>query len=123
MSWQQDLNDIRLDKGGWYGCIVNDGWKDIVLLTDAMLVHIDPEYKIQQVKEKFGTLRYYYSTQKMYGSIERKIMDAIVDAAEYRSQYVCESCGGMGELRNNKRWLRTLCDDCYKSNKRSKEAK
>lgn len=112
MSWQQDFNDMRLAEGGWYGCIVDDGWKKIVLEADEMLAYIDPEYKIHQVKEKFGTLRYYYGTKKTYGSIEKRIMDAIVSAAEYKSQYICESCGGIGELRNDKSWLRTLCDEC-----------
>lgn len=113
MSWQQDFNDIRLDKGGWYGCIVNDGWKKLVLETDAMLAYVDPNYKIHQVKEKFGALRYYFGSEKEFGSIERKIMNAIAEAAEYRSQHICEDCGGIGELRDNRRWIRTLCDECH----------
>lgn len=112
MTWQQEFNDKRLADGGWYGCIVNDGWKKIVLETDSMLAHIDPNYKICQVKEKWGELRYYFASEIGYDTIERNIMDAIVRSAESRSRYVCEQCGKFGELRTNRAWIVTLCNTC-----------
>lgn len=81
MSWQADLNAKRCAKG-WYGCIAPDVWKDIILEADEMLAFIDPDYQINQVKEKFGTLRYYFETKYDYDSIERKIMNAIAWHAE-----------------------------------------
>lgn len=114
MSWQEEFNDKRLAKGGWYGCIVQDGWKELVLETDAMLLRMDPDYKICQVKEKFGTLRYYYDSELEYGTIERKIMDAIIDAAEAKSAGICEWCGKYGELRTQRYYVLTLCDGCDK---------
>lgn len=111
-SWQEELNAKRLKTTGWYGCIAPDGWKDIVEKADRMLAHIDPEYEIHQIKEKFGTLRYYFSTKFPYGSIEQSIMDSIVLAAETRSSRTCEQCGKYGEVRDLN-WIRTLCDMHY----------
>jgi hypothetical protein len=64
------------------------------------------------VKEKFGTLRYYYDSDLEYDTVERKIMDAIIDAAEARSAVTCEWCGRYGELRTQRYYVLTLCDDC-----------
>lgn len=121
MTWQEELNDKRLASGGWYGCVVGDGWKDLVLETDAMLLRMDSEYKIQQVKEKFGTLRYYYDSDLEYDTVERRIMDAIIDAAEARSAITCERCGKYGELRTQRYYVLTLCDACNKE--RDKEVR
>ena len=108
-DWQQELNNKRLASGGWYGCIVNDGWKDIVLKTDAQLAFMDPDYKINQVKEKFGTLRYYFETEKV--GIELEIMYAIASYAERLSASTCERCGRYGELCGES-WVVTLCTKC-----------
>lgn len=112
LRWQEELNHKRLKTKGWYGCIAPDGWKDIVLQADKMLAHMDPNYEIQQIKEKYGTLRYYYATYHKSGSVESEIMRAIETWAEHRSQYTCESCGKFGELRDDRYYIVTLCDKC-----------
>jgi ribosomal protein L37AE/L43A len=109
-TWQQELNEKR-QSDGWYGCSVNDGWQNIVLEADAMLEYIDPDYKISQVKEKFGSLRYIFETDK-YG-LERKIMDAIAEYAERKSNNTCEDCGEYGIIRGDIGWMLTLCDKCH----------
>lgn len=109
-SWQQELNAKRLKTKGWYGCIAPDGWKDIVLKADEMLAFIDPDYEIHQIKEKFGTLRYYFGTTKT--GVEDDIMRAIERWAESASASTCESCGKYGELRTETYYIVTLCDDC-----------
>lgn len=112
MTWQKELNDKRVKAKGWYGCIAPDGWKEIVLKADNMLAHIDPDYEIYQIKEKFGTLRYYFGSRYAHSTIQAQIMNAITTWAEHRSQYVCESCGKWGELRDERHWIVTLCDTC-----------
>lgn len=111
MRWQEELNTKRLKTKGWYGCIAPDGWKNIVLEADEMLAYIDPNYEIHQIKEKYGTLRYYYGTTHEYGTTEYKIMDAIVRAAEARSALICEVCGKWGETDWESSWVRTLCEE------------
>ena len=116
MSWQEELNAKRLKTKGFYGCIAPDGWQGIVEKTDQMLAYIDPDYEIHQVKEKFGTLRYYFTTALKYETIEHKIMDSIVMAAELRSSRTCETCGKYGETRDLP-WVRTLCDEHHEKEK------
>jgi hypothetical protein len=114
-TWQEELNDKRLAEGGWYGCAAPDGWKDIVLRADKMLSHIDPDYKIHQIKEKWGTLRYYFGHNFEYESVEAGIMRAIETWAEQRSANTCEQCGKFGELRTDSYYIVTLCDTCHES--------
>lgn len=60
--------------------------------------------KAAQVKEKFGTLRFYMTAHNP------GITEAI-RAAEAASAITCEDCGDPGTPRQNG-WLRTLCDTC-----------
>ena len=51
---------LRRIPDGWGRWISHDaGWYPIVVAFDQRLSAIDPEYVVHQVKEKFGTLRYY----------------------------------------------------------------
>lgn len=62
-------------------------------------------FSVTQVKEKFGTLRYYCSGND-------NICD-FIDYAEHASEHTCEACGEYGKLRDDG-WLVTQCDKCYK---------
>jgi hypothetical protein len=55
-----------------------------------------------QVKEKFGTLRFYYSGGDDY-------ISGLVAMAESMSGHTCEECGSPGEIRRGG-WIKTLCD-------------
>lgn len=57
-----------------------------------------------QVKEKFGTLRFYY-----YGGDD--VIAGMTSMAEAFSGKVCEDCGQSGYL-HTRGWHRTLCDSC-----------
>lgn len=118
-SWQEELNEKRIKQKGWYGCIAPDGWKNLILQTDEMLSFIDPDYAICQVKEKFATLRYYFDSEKT--GIERQIMQAIVNDAERQSAHICESCGKLGQYRDDTYYVVTMCDEC--NTKRLEEIK
>lgn len=58
---------------------------------------------VNQVKEKFGTLRFYYSGGDAY-------IDGLVAMAESMSAATCEECGAPGRVRHGG-WLRCLCDE------------
>lgn len=62
-----------------------------------------PQVVASQVKEKFGTLRFYY-----YGG--DKTVDGIVRMAESMSAVMCETCGAPGKTRSGG-WIQTLCDE------------
>lgn len=57
--------------------------------------------EIVQIKEKFGTLRFYYN-----GGNER--VDALVEFAEAMSGRICEECGDKG-TRDTVGWIKTHC--------------
>src|SRR3546814_10975613 len=59
-----------------------------------------------QIKEKFGTLRWY-----LHGINGR--LRAIVDLAEATSRITCLACGAPGEWRRDLLWILTLCDRDY----------
>lgn len=61
-----------------------------------------PQVVVSQVKEKFGTLRFYYD-----GGDD--IIDGMVRMAEAMSAVTCEECGTPGKIRHGG-WIRTLCD-------------
>ena len=74
---------------------VDSGWYQLVLDCDNELSGIDPNYDLQQVKEKFGGLRYYFqpSDPKL-----REEMDAVVAKYEQLASETCEASGGPGVL-------------------------
>lgn len=63
---------------------------------------------VEQVKEKFGTLRFYYS-----GGDEA--IDGMVRMAESMSSVMCEECGKPGEQTTGG-WIRTLCEEHRREN-------
>ena len=94
-----------------WGDEVGEGWGQIVLECHRQLKHLDPGYRIGQIKEKFGGLRYYYDSSLAFDHLTRAVMDSVVIAAEYRCSITCEVCGSVGSLRTNSRWYKTLCNE------------
>ena len=94
-----------------WGDEVGEGWKSIIADTHKRLHHLDPDYTIIQIKEKFGGLRYYFAQSKNIDPITGEIMEDVVIAAELRCSRMCEHCGAPGEPRAGG-WIKTLCDDC-----------
>ena len=63
-----------------------------------------PQVTLDQVKEKFGTLRFYYSGGDDY-------ISGLVSMAESMSGVTCEGCGNPG-VQGGKGWIRTECLPC-----------
>jgi len=100
-----------------YGLECGEGWKKIVDRTHEKLKYIDPDYKIAQIKEKFGGLRYYYDQTVDYGSTASQIMEDIVRAAEHEASRTCELCGTSKssdkvEIRVHNHWYFGYCQSC-----------
>ena len=91
-----------------FGFEHGDGWYSIIhsLCTDIKKIlekYSDSEFEVIQVKEKFGTLRFYVSGG--CEKIEKRIMKA-----ERQSARACEVCGKPGKLRGHG-WLYTACEE------------
>ena len=108
-----------------FGFEHGDGWFDLIDKLSAKLEMLNnepacPYYTIAvQVKEKFGTLRFYTHLERKAGdtptdderAAERvwgDIIWDITDRAEGQSAWICEECGDFGETNSNG-WLSTLC--------------
>ena len=99
--------------GGKYGGFAcGEGWWPILEeLCSSIQQHVDwknrqsevvPQVTVEQIKEKFGGLRFYYS-----GGDDT--IDGMVRMAESWADHSCETCGAPGKKRNSG-WIRTLCD-------------
>jgi hypothetical protein len=69
---------------------------------------------LHQIKEKFGTLCYYFWPSSDDPSPELiDAMYAVTDSAEHVSATICERCGNPGTLHQSPRvWVKTLCGSC-----------
>jgi hypothetical protein len=127
--------DIRNSAMG-FGFECRDGWFDLVynlckrihtFYTTKYIGHgpdkeiyhhvVPPYFEVLQVKEKWGSLRFYITGAPM------EVHDMIHEA-EHQSFYICEICGKRAEksfskdyksfYRDELPWVQTLCDDCLK---------
>lgn len=89
------MNDID-----WTLC-VGPGWRPLVARAVAAIEAAG--YQVEQVKEKFGTLRIYYFGTGVPAA----------DEAERESGHICEACGEPGRMRQRDGWLMTRCDRCF----------
>jgi len=99
-----------------WGFDCGDGWYNIIdTLCHQIQWHLehnlgadeDPDtvrVEATQVKEKYGTLRFYYNGGNDF-------IEGVVWMAEALSAVTCELCGNPGTVRNDG-WIRTLCDGC-----------
>lgn len=85
---------------------VGIGWGKLVGALWDFCKMQNPPIDIHQVKEKFGTLRFYVGgvTSERYDSVY-----TIISAVEHLSGYICEVCGEEGKLRGQ-RWYYTSCN-------------
>ncbi len=69
------------------------GWEDLVVECHRAIVAICPDYKINQIKEKFRGLRYYVS---LPDGITKETSDQVYDlirSAEAKAWKTCAVCG------------------------------
>lgn len=92
-----------------FGFECNDGWFNLI---DALCLTITSYQKynkvepviVEQVKEKFGSLRFYYSGGNDF-------IHGMVRLAEVISEKTCEVCGSAGIIQYDSNWLKCLCEE------------
>ena len=94
-----------------WGVECGDGWNDLLTVLCEQITQYENEkeseyFKVRfdQIKEKYGGLRVYFSGGDEY-------IEGLVAMAEALSYKTCEVCGGRGKV-NDKGWIATLCDTC-----------
>lgn len=106
-----------------WGFAVGDGWRGILEELSAKINALDPKDFViaDQVKEKFGGLRFYYhieaddayQAKTLFKKVER-----LVRKASDKSYETCEKCGRPGSTDHPEKkpssWICVLCDDCAK---------
>lgn len=94
-----------------WGFSCGDGWFDLIdQLCGNIQSYIDnnkhlnvPQVTVDQVKEKFGTLRFYVT-----GGNE--LIRGMIWFAESMSGRICETCGAPGK-RRGRGYIYTACDE------------
>lgn len=118
-----------------WGCDCGNGWHDLISCLCWMIrqhennkkwrkkyleeneperLKQEPEYfpvKFDQIKEKYGGLRAYFSGGDDY-------VKGLVSMAEAMSYKICEVCGEQGSP-NKGGWITTLCEKCRNKNGQS----
>lgn len=118
----RDFPELYVDRRGdergtcmCWGFECGDGWYELIRQLSEKLTKLIKEFpkeeqsdfRALQVKEKYGTLRFYLTAGT------DAIFDAI-DEASSSSAKICESCGRPGRIRGEG-WLLTRCDGCVNS--------
>lgn len=99
---------------------VGAGWQPLIDELHARLTELDPGYVVDQIKEKWGGLRYYITvSDDLDNGILAEVHDATW-AAEEKSLNTCENCGVTGSAVTTQAssvgyWIRTLCSTCRQS--------
>ena len=99
---------------GWYDIISSLCWmikqhEDAIIWQTEWKQKTEPEYqsdyfpvKFDQIKEKYGGLRVYFSGGDQY-------IEGLVSMAEAISYHVCDVCGNKGEA-NKGGWISVRCE-------------
>ena len=95
IEWNKDVNDPDYD------------WADrsFVKRKEREVPELVEQVVAKQIKEKFGTLRFYYDGGDDY-------IRGLEAMAASMSGVICEECGSPGTSRSTKkqRWVRVLCE-------------
>jgi hypothetical protein len=96
MAWGIECNN------GWYELLSSVCWR----ISQHEKNISDPHYipvKFDQIKEKFGGIRIYYTGGDDY-------VRGVVSLADEMSYKICEVCGNAGKP-NKGGWISVLCDE------------
>lgn len=104
------------------GSYIGKGWEPVVDLLHKQILEVAPNVVVDQVKEKFGGLRYYWSVDHetfekvREGSYNEetvgKYIERLVSQAETVCYWLCEECGKVGTTGGHGGfWVKTLCPE------------
>ena len=102
-----------------FGIETGDGWYNLIDNLCATIVktlkeegYSEDTIKADQVKEKFGGLRFYYHFEKEVSKEVQQRISEVIGMTEEQSFRTCEVCGKVGKLEEANSWYSTKCDEC-----------
>jgi hypothetical protein len=93
IEWNENVNDPDFE------------WTAFVKREEREVPELVEQVVATQIKEKFGTLRFYYRGGDEY-------IRGLYSMADSMSSVICEVCGSPGSSRSTEkqRWVLVLCD-------------
>ena len=97
---------------------VGDGWLPVIdkycTQLDTLAKETGIQVIAQQVKEKFGGLRFYYLMETPDKCDENWVTaaDRFVKQMEEECDRTCENCGKPGSTKGSVGWITCLCEEC-----------
>jgi hypothetical protein len=105
-----------------FGFECGDGWFQLIYDLSKQISEICPRVKAMQVKEKFGTLRFYVENVQ---SDKADLIYGVIEKAEVKSGIICELCGDdktpTRKTSKGSNWIRTLCEECRRKDEEQRE--
>jgi hypothetical protein len=111
----------------YWGIACPDGWYTIIEKLCAQLQHDTninnyPQVVAEQVKEKFGTMRFYYRLEYTENSKTCNFKDfregfiaGMIASSESRCSEICAICGSNQSIKSKKGWVQYLCENCMEA--------
>ncbi|MFE7029126.1 hypothetical protein ACFU9Y_02370 [Streptomyces sp. NPDC057621] len=92
---------------------VGPGWRPLLERLHEQLLGVFPDYRLLDLKEKFGGLRVYVDRPASSGGALRPL----IASAEAQAERTCEFCGTPGRIRTRDDqpggWRKAVCDACH----------
>lgn len=93
-----------------------DGWLHLIEEIAKFISVRTDKCQAAQVKEKFGTLRFYIDCGDGIAQETYKEIAEFISAIERLSYYTCEYCGKKidehNRAKNTSYWIKNLCVEC-----------
>lgn len=111
-----DLSDKTVSMLGhvtelnYWSVRIDAGWVPLTTRLHEQLRRYCEGYRIYQIKEKFGGLRYYVDLLDFPEDV-RHVVKRIITDYETRSLKICDRCGAPGSLITEGYYYRTRCKD------------
>ena len=112
VNWKPFMSEfpILFGEGKFVSLWVGEGWFEILWnlcvslegIAKARIAEGHAPLRVVQVKEKYGSLRMYVD-----GGTDE--VEDMIDAAEAKSETICEVCGAPGSIHTIRGWDKTLC--------------
>lgn len=98
-----------------FGIELGPAWEKLTFELLDLLIGLDNSKSIRlfQIKEKFGSYRFYYDYIGSDES-ERIRIENQINLYTEKINASCETCGAPGSISNRNRWLKYLCENCNK---------